>query len=51
MKRHEESGLRSAQIPWLAAVSLNAKQWHFKDLKEVYGHVLYFSAAGKNTQM
>lgn len=51
MKRHEEEDLGSVQIPWLAAVSRHAKQWHLKDQKKkLHGHARYFSAAGKNTQ-
>lgn len=50
MKRHEEEDLGSVQIPWLAAVSLHAKQWHLKDQKKLHGHARYFSATGKNTQ-
>lgn len=50
VKRHEEEDLGSVQIPWLAAVSLHAKQWHLEDQKKLHGHARYFSAAGKNTQ-
>lgn len=35
MKRHEEEDLGSVQIPWLAVVSLHAKQWHLKDQKKI----------------